>query len=152
MAAEQVSYDKTELRAVIRAFKVMDDASIAAAKRESGALAEYLQRKIIDAAGNTRNVVDDRIAAGSRVSKSSKIGEISFGFASQRFSGGGTTQMLWGGAEFGSNKYKQFPSWSGRQGRGSRGWFIYPTLRREQPYLIAQWENNFDKILKEWDR
>lgn len=152
MATEQVSYDKTELRAVIRAFKVMDDASIAAAKRESGALAEYLQRKIIDAAGNTRNVVDDRIAAGSRVSKSSKIGEISFGFASQRFSGGGTTQMLWGGAEFGSNKYKQFPSWSGRQGRGSRGWFIYPTLRREQPYLIAQWENNFDKILKEWDR
>lgn len=152
MAAEQVSYDKTELRAVIRAFKVMDDESIAAAKRESGALAEYLQRKIIDAAGNTRNVVDDRIAAGSRVSKSSKIGEISFGFASQRFSGGGTTQMLWGGAEFGSNKYKQFPSWSGRQGRGSRGWFIYPTLRREQPYLIAQWENNFDKILKEWDR
>lgn len=152
MAAEQVSYDKTELRAVIRAFKVMDEESIAAAKRESGALAEYLQKKIIDAAGNTRNVVDDRIAAGSRVSKSSKIGEISFGFASQRFSGGGTTQMLWGGAEFGSNKYKQFPSWSGRQGRGSRGWFIYPTLRREQPYLIAQWENSFDKILKEWDR
>lgn len=152
MAAEQVSYDKTELRAVIRAFKVMDDESIAAAKRESGALAEYLQRKIVDAAGRTRNIVDDRIAAGSRVSKSSKIGEISFGFASQRFSGGGTTQSLWGGAEFGSNKYKQFPSWSGRQGRGSRGWFIYPTLRAEQPYLIREWENSFDKILKEWDR
>ena len=152
MAAEQVSYDKNELRAVIRAFKVMDETSIAAAKRESGALAEYLQKKIIDAAGQTRNIVDDRIAAGSRVSKSSKIGEIGFGFASQRFSGGGTTQSLWGGAEFGSNKYKQFPSWSGRQGRGSRGWFIYPTLRREQPYLVAQWENNFDKILKEWDR
>lgn len=152
MAAEQVSYDKTELRAVIRAFKVMDEASIAAAKTQSGALAEYLQKKIIDAAGNTRNIVDDRIAAGSRVSKSSKIGEISFGFASQRFSGGGTTQSLWGGAEFGSNKYKQFPSWSGRQGRGSRGWFIYPTLRAEQPYLIREWENGFDQILKEWDR
>jgi hypothetical protein len=152
MAAEQVSYDKNELRAVIRAFKVMDEESIQAAKTQSGALATYLQRKIIDAAGRTRNVVDDRIATGSRVSKSSKIGEISFGFASQRFSGGGTTQQLWGGAEFGSNKYKQFPSWSGRQGRGSRGWFIYPTLRAEQPYLIREWENNFDQILKEWDR
>ena len=152
MAAEQVSYDKNELRAVIRAFKVMDEESIQAAKTQSGALATYLQRKIIDAAGRTRNIVDDRIAQGSRVSKSSKIGEISFGFASQRFSGGGTTQQLWGGAEFGSNKYKQFPSWSGRQGRGSRGWFIYPTLRAEQPYLIREWENNFDQILKEWDR
>ena len=152
MAAEQVSYDKNELRAVIRAFKVMDEESIQAAKTQSGALATYLQRKIIDAAGRTRNIVDDRIAQGSRVSKSSKIGEISFGFASQRFSGGGTTQQLWGGAEFGSNKYKQFPSWSGRQGRGSRGWFIYPTLRAEQPYLIREWENNFEKIVKEWDR
>lgn len=152
MAVEQVSYDKNELRAVIRAFKAMDDDSVQAAKTQSGALATYLQRKIIDAAGRTRNIVDDRIAQGSRVSKSSKIGEISFGFASQRFSGGGTTQQLWGGAEFGSNKYKQFPSWSGRQGRGSRGWFIYPTLRAEQPYLIREWENNFDQILKEWDR
>ena len=150
MAAEQVSYDKTELRAVIRAFKVMDETSIAAAKRESAALAEYLQKKIIDAAGNTRNIVDDRIAAGSRVSKSSKIGELSFGFVSQKFSGGGTTQQLWGGYEFGSNKFRQFPVWSGTFGRGSKGWFIYPTLRAEQPHIIAQWEQAFDSILKEW--
>ncbi len=40
------------------------------------------------------------------------------------------------GIEFGSNKFKQFPAYSGRQGRGSRGWFIYPTLRRIQPELI----------------
>ncbi len=53
MAAEQVSYDKNELRAVIRAFKAMDDDSVQAAKTQSGALAEYLQRKIIDAAGQS---------------------------------------------------------------------------------------------------
>lgn len=152
MAADQIAYDKTELRAVIRAFKAMDDESVQAAKTQSGALATYLQRKIIDAAGQSFNQVAPMIAQGSRVSKSSKIGEISFGFASQRLSGGGTTQMLWGGYEFGSNRYKQFPVWSGREGRGSKGWFIYPTLRAEQPYLIQQWENGFDNILKEWDR
>ena len=152
MAADQVAYDKTELRAVIRAFKAMDDESVQAAKTQSGALATYLQRKIIDAAGQSFNQVAPMIAQGSRVSKSSKIGEISFGFASQRLSGGGTTQMLWGGYEFGSNKYKQFPKWSGREGRGSKGWFIYPTLRAEQPYLVREWENGFDNILKEWDR
>jgi hypothetical protein len=43
-----------------------------------------------------------------------------------------------------------FPVWSGRFGRGSRGWFIYPTLRAEQPYIINEWENAFSKILKEW--
>jgi hypothetical protein len=153
MAEDAVAYDKAELRAVIRAFKVMDEESIAAAKTQSSALAEYLQRKIQSKAHQIRSSkVASKIADGSRVSKSSKIGEISFGFAGQKFSGGGTTQQLWGGSEFGSNKYKQFPVWSGREGRGSRGWFIYPTLRAEQPYLLKEWENGFDKILKEWDR
>jgi hypothetical protein len=150
MENDAITYDKAQLRGIIKAFGAMDDQAVAESKKQSGALVEYLQRKIIGASSFTQNLVDDRIAAGSRVSKSSKIGEISFGFASQKFSGGGTTQQLWGGAEFGSNKYKQFPNWSGKFGRGSRGWFIYPTLRQEQPYIISQWENAFDRIVKEW--
>jgi hypothetical protein len=150
MATEAIAYNKSDLRGIIGAFKAMDDQAVLEAKAVSNGLATYLQSKIISAASNTRNQGDDRIAQGSRVSKSSKIGEISFGFVSQKFSGGGTTQQLWGGFEFGSNRFKQFPRWSGRQGRGSRGWFIYPTLRAEQPHIINQWENAFTKILKEW--
>lgn len=149
---EAMSFDKAELSALFKAFKNMEDGAIAAAKEQSGALASYLQGKIINAAharGNSTKAAS-RIAEGSRVKKSSKIGELSIGFASQKFSGGGTTQMLWGGNEFGSNKYKQFPVWSGREGRGSRGWFIYPTLRREQPYIVREWEQGFQKILNEW--
>jgi hypothetical protein len=151
MTDEAIAYDKSDLRGVIKAFKAMDDEAISQAKVSSNALATYLQGKIQAKAGTlqSRNVAA-RIADGSRVSKSSKIGEISFGFAAQKFSGGATTQQLWGGSEFGSNRFKQFPVWSGREGRGSRGWFIYPTLRAEQPYIINEWENSFDKILKEW--
>jgi hypothetical protein len=150
MATETIAYDKADLRRILGAFKAMDDKAVQQAKGVSNGLATYLQSKIVSAASGTSNQADDRIAQGSRVSKSSKIGEISFGFVSQKFSGGGTTQQLWGGYEFGSNKFKQFPRWSGRFGRGSRGWFIYPTLRVEQPHIIAQWENAFTKILKEW--
>jgi hypothetical protein len=150
MADEAVAFNRQELRSVLSAFKAMDEQAVAQAKDVSNGLATYLQSKIIAAAGNRPNQAASRIAQGSRVSKSSKIGEISFGFVSQRFSGGGTTQQLWGGYEFGSNKFKQFPLWSGREGRGSRGWFIYPTLRAEQPHLIGQWLNAFDRILKEW--
>jgi hypothetical protein len=60
-------------------------------------LVEYVQKKIIDASGQTQNLIDDPIAKGSRVSKSSKIGELNLGFAAQKYSGGGTTQQLWGG-------------------------------------------------------
>ncbi|CAB4223179.1 hypothetical protein UFOVP1665_17 [uncultured Caudovirales phage] len=151
-ASEQVTYDKAELRSIIGAFKAMDDEAVAAAKRESSALAEFAQGKIQQKASTLQSsAVASRIADGSKVSKSSKIGELSFGFVGQKFSGGGTTKDLWGGSEFGSNKFKQFPVWSGREGRGSRGWFIYPTLREIQPEIVMKWENAFTKILKEWD-
>jgi hypothetical protein len=147
----EIAYDKADLRRVTSAFKAMDSEATDAAKRESSALAEFAQGKI-QAKASSRGKAAERIASGSRVSKSSKIGELSFGFVSQKFSGGGTTKDLWGGNEFGSNKYKQFPIWSGRsaKGSGSQGWFIYPTLREIQPDIIAKWENAFDRILKEW--
>ena len=150
MAAESITYNKADLRGIIKAFKAMDETAVEQAKGVSNGLATYVQSRITAAAGARPNKAASRIAQGSRVSKSSKVGEISYGFVSQKFSGGGTTQSLWGGYEFGSNKFKQFPVWSGRYGQGSRGWFIYPTLRAEQPHIVAQWENAFSKILKEW--
>jgi hypothetical protein len=151
MARDAISYDKNELRAIVRSFKAMDDQALKQAKDTTSELATFVKGKIVDAAGRTRNRLDDRVAQGAKVSKSSKIGEISFGFAGQKLSGGGTTQQLWGGAEFGSNRLKQFPVWSGREGRGSRGWFIYPTLRRVQPEIVKKWEQSFTKIVKEYN-
>ena len=149
MATDAISYDRSDLNALKRSFKAMEDKATTQAKLISGGLATYLQSKIIFTSQG-RDKASKRIAEGSVVSKSSKIGELSFGFQRQKFSGGGTTQQLWGGYEFGSNKFKQFPIWSGREGRGSKGWFIYPTLKAEQPHIIAQWEKAFNQVLKEW--
>jgi hypothetical protein len=152
MASDAIAYDKAELRAIVRSFKAMDDEALSQAKEATSELATYVQGKIKAAASTrTRNLVDNRVADGSKVSKSSKIGEISFGFAGQKLSGGATTQQIWGGVEFGSNKYKQFPVWSGREGRGSRGWFIYPTLRSAQPEILKKWEESFSKIVRKFD-
>jgi len=152
MATDGISYDKNELRAIVRSFKAMDDEALSQAKEATSELATYVQGKIkATAATRTRNLVDNRVADGSKVSKSSKVGEISFGYAGQKLSGGATTQQIWGGVEFGSNKYKQFPVWSGREGRGSRGWFIYPTLRSVQPEIVKKWEESFSKIVKEYN-
>ena len=110
MATEpKIQYDKSDLRDILKAFKAMDDGATDAAKRESSALAEFAVGAIKETAA-TRIVASkavQRVADGARVSKSSKIGEFSYGFASQRFSGGGTTQILWAGLEFGSNRFKQ---------------------------------------------
>lgn len=151
MATEAISYDKAELRAILRSFKAMDEEATNQARTQTSKLADFVRGRIISAASNSSNSVAPKIAQGSKVSKSSKIGEISFGFAIQKLSGGGTTQQLWGGYEFGSNRYKQFPVWSGREGRGSRGWFIYPTLRSVQPEIVKRWEQSFDEIVKEFN-
>ncbi len=154
MVDEPISYDRRELRSIVTAFKAMDDEAVDAAKRESGALAQYAANQI-KAYGITRTfgqAVVNRITTGVKVSKSSKIGEFSYGFASQRFSGGGSTKDLWAGYEFGSNRYRQFPRRTPTKGRGNAGYFIYPTLRKIQPELVKQWEEAFSRILKEWDK
>jgi hypothetical protein len=151
MASDAIALDKSDLSKVFKALKNMDEAATDEAKRVSGALAEYSRNEIIQTADKLQSrAVASRIATGSKVKKSSKIGEVTFGFASQKFSGGANTKQIWGGSEFGSNRYKQFPVWSGREGRGSKGWFIYPTLRKIQPYIVTEWTQAFGKILKEW--
>ena len=150
--AEVDAYNRSEIREVIKAFKAMDVTAVEEAKKVSGALADYALGKIKEAAG-TRTVatkVATRIADNGKVSKSSKVGEISLGFASQRFSGGGTTKSLWGGMEFGSNRFKQFPKRTPTLGRGNKGYFIFPTLKTAQPYIIKEWQEAFSKIIKEF--
>ena len=151
MASETIAYSRNDIRDILKAFKVMDDQATEEARIQSAALATYAAEEIKTAArGRTKSgKVAQRVADGVSISKSSKIGEFKYGFARQKFSGGANTQTLWGGVEFGSNKFKQFPAYSGRQGRGSRGWFIYPTLRRIQPELINKWQEGFSRIIKE---
>ena len=149
----KIAYDKSDLRGIARAFKGMSDEAVEAAKEESSNLAKYAagQIKVAAATRTVSGTAARRIADGVRVSATSKIGEFSYGFARQRFSGGGSTLDLLYGMEFGSNRFKQFPTRTPNRGRGNSGYFIYPTLRQIQPDLIRKWEDAFSKILKEWD-
>jgi hypothetical protein len=152
VASDPISYDRSELRDILKAFKAMDDQAIQEARTESSALATYAANQIkVSALGRQVSGAGvRRVAEGVRISKSSKIGEFSYGFASQRFSGGATTQKLWAGLEFGSNRYRQFPRRTPNRGRGNSGYFIYPTLRKIQPELVRKWEEAFATILKKW--
>jgi len=149
----KIAYDKSDLRGITRAFKGMSDEAIEAAKKESSNLAEFAADRIKIAAATrlVSGTAARRIADGVKVSKTSKIGEFSYGFARQKFSGGGSTLDLLYGMEFGSNRFKQFPTRTPNKGRGNSGYFIYSTLRQIQPDLVRQWEEAFSRILKEWD-
>ena len=152
VASDPITYDRAELSGILKAFKAMDDQAVQEARTESNALATYAANQIkVSALGRQVSGAGvRRVAEGVRISKSSKIGEFSYGFASQRFSGGATTQKLWAGLEFGSNRYRQFPRRTPNRARGNSGYFIYPTLRKIQPELVRKWEEAFATILKKW--
>jgi len=145
-------YSQKELKTLAKAFSLMGDEAISQARTTSNGLAEFAFEKIKTAAYGRQFAAKaiQRVINGGKVSKTSKTGLISIGFAGQRFSGGATTKILWPGYEFGTNRLKQFPNWSGKYGRGSRGWFIYPTLRRIQPELTKKWIAAVDQIVKKW--
>lgn len=163
VAEERVfQYDKGELRKIIFAMKNMDEQSVLEAKATTGKLVEYAVDQIKQAASDhPRPKQARRIAEGVRISKSSRIGEFSLGFAGQKFSGGATTQLneqrgsgrgILAGVEFGSNNLKQFQARTPAFGpRGNKGYFIWNTLRRIQPQIIQQWEESFARIYKKWD-
>ena len=155
MTYEQgLAYDRRELAQLIKAFKAMDAEATKIAAQSGFELSEFVAGKV-KSAGYSRYINPTavrRIVDGVSVSKTSKVGQVSYGFARQRFSGGGTTRQLWPGFEFGSKRFKQFPTYSGRFGRGGRGWFIFPTLRRLQPELVRKWEEKFSDILKIWGK
>jgi hypothetical protein len=156
------AYSKRELASLAKTFTVMGDDAVESARKVSYEIASLAQNEIRQAgysrdksAKAVRRVVD-----GATVSRTSKTGRLSYGFAGQRFSGGATTQKLWGGLEFGSSirprkdgtvrRWEQFPQYSGRYGAGSRGWFIYPTLRKIQPQLTLMWMREVNKVVKGW--
>jgi len=149
-----LAYDRRELAQLIKAFKAMDAEATKVAAETGFELSKFVSGEV-KSAGYSRYINPTavrRIVDGVSVSKTSKVGQVSYGFARQRFSGGGTTRQLWPGFEFGSKRFKQFPTYSGRFGRGGRGWFIFPTLRRLQPELVRKWEDKFGDILKIWGK
>jgi hypothetical protein len=158
-----IVYDKKELAQFAKVIRNMSEIAVEETKRRVGELAQRELSEIRRVAAS-RGKVADRVAQGGKVKKSSLLGEVSFGFASQKFSGGATTQFntrndtkgnrlgIGAASEFGSSKYPQFPRWSGPmpKGPGSRGWFIYPTIRHLQPTIIKEFEEILLDIRKEF--
>jgi hypothetical protein len=158
-----IVYDKKELAQFAKVIRNMSEIAVEETKRRVGELAQRELSEIRRVAAS-RGKVADRVAQGGKVKKSSLLGEVSFGFASQKFSGEATTQFntrndtkgnrlgIGAASEFGSSKYPQFPRWSGPmpKGPGSRGWFIYPTIRHLQPTIIKEFEEIILTARKEW--
>lgn len=157
------AYNKGEINSIISIIRKMGEEAQDQAREISGSLVEYAVKEIQSSARQyPRPKQATRIAEGIRISKKSVIGEFGIGFASIKFSGGATSQLREGniptnailaGVEFGARKHKHFLPRTPKFGlRGNQGYFIWPTMRKIQPDLIAKWEEAFKKIVAGWSR
>ena len=146
------AFTQRELRSLAKTFQVMGDEAVDKSKAIAYEISQISKKEIVQAgygrtvsAKGVRRVVD-----GASISRTSKTGRLSYGLAGQRFSGGGSTKILWRGLEFGSKNFRQFPAFSGRLGRGSKGYFIFPTLRKIQPELTLKYVKAMNDAVKGW--
>lgn len=157
-ATVEATYDKGDLRIILRSYKAMEAEAVEVGKKVGYELASEMLGLIKNAA---RTAQEQRIAGTGRASKSSKIGEFMFGYERTAFSGGAATfknfekkppygKGILAGVEFGSDRLPNFRPRSAGLNGGNEGYWIYPTLRANQDTIIAKWEAAFSDILRKF--
>ena len=146
-----VKVDK-DYRGLLKAFGKMDDVAKNDMKKIASALAErganYAKGAASRAPYNVRQAV--AVADSIKISKSDKAPSFSVGGRTKVGSSAFSAGYVIMGNEFGSKDYKQFPRRSPSQGRGNRGWWLYPAMARFQPTIAQEWLKGYEKIRDAW--
>jgi hypothetical protein len=158
------------LRETLRAFSRLDKETQKAARDEVQKVANLLAREIAQSGrgqGDRRNAHVASSVRGTRErSPVVKVG------SAQRMAGGGRPRAsdLMFGMEFGSTNVGsrggdnatvrggrpgwRFPERTPKApgGRGNVGYWIMPTVRRQQPRVVSLWAAALEKAAREWGR
>jgi hypothetical protein len=143
---------KTELKQKVKGIAswVAEDIKRAAAHAPMGAQASQVALSVRANLDRTPNVT---IGGSKKAKVSRKITE--------RNPAPTVGQLLYG-SEFGAdptsvngqfpNGGRRFPFRSPQRGQGSEGYWIYPTLRSNQPRITKEWHEAVDNVLSNWTK
>jgi len=165
--------DPKDLQNLYAAFKRLTDEANNELKSQVTAISAWTATKIQAAASNAPYMPKQasRVADTVRANKD-KIPNVTIGGSKRNFSGGAAVgEVLFGsefGAEpyltkkkngsnlgansFGKNKGRRFPPMSPPYNGGNEGYWIFPTLRREQATITSAWITAVDSVLNNWSK
>jgi hypothetical protein len=142
----ELRVDDKDLRNLLRSFNRMDDIAKNDMRKIAGDISERVANQVkqnASAYGNPRQ--NQAVVQSLKLSKSEKSPYFSLG-GSQRVTSRGTAAgNILAGAEFGSNRFRQFPPH-----RGQQGYFIFPTLRAMQKQITREWLDGYKLIRDAW--
>ena len=165
--------DPKDLKNLYAAFKTLTDEANNELKSQVTAISAWTATKIQAAASLAPYMPKQasRVADTVRPNKD-RIPNITIGGSKRNFSGGAAVgEVLFGsefGAEpfltkkkngsnlgantFGKSKGRRFPPMSAPYNGGNEGYWIFPTLRREQPAITSAWITAVDSVLNNWSK
>lgn len=147
--------DPADKRSLYKAFKDMDDNSKNELKREVQSISQWMADEIVSAAQTAPRPEQAKAIARSVKARKDRMPYIVIGGARYKTQHGTPVGVIMHGNEFGSNRFRQFPWWSGKSptGRGSNGYWIYPTLRSKQARLTHEWKQAIERwVINPWGR
>jgi len=163
--------DDKEVSAILRAFRNLDKEANTRLKDLSRNIAGDMVLELKNAARGAPFYSDQamEVAKTIRLARD-RVPSVSIGGA-RRFTNRRGERVPVGlivtGSEFGSviprqrERFKkpnqsrgglQFPPRSPRLGRGNRGWWVFPRLRRLQPDILRRWLEGAQDVADEWKR
>ena len=157
--------DLRDLRGLLKALNKMDDDSKKALKDDVASISAWTAGaiKMSGYVGSPMPRQTAIVASTVRANKD-RIPNVTIGGSRGRASGGANAGILLFGNEFGSDRntfgsagnfpnggYK-FPARTPREGRGNRGYWIFPTLKALQPEITRRWKQAVGTVYGEWSR
>lgn len=151
-----------EIRALLKALNEMDNESKNALKEKVKGIASWVAEDIKRAAASAPMPKQStRVAQTTRANKD-RVPSVTIGGSRVKFSGGAVSGDVLYGSEFGAdptsisgkfpNGGRRFPYRSPDRGQGSQGYWIYPTLRANQPKITREWHEAVDNVLDNWTK
>jgi hypothetical protein len=170
MAAETrtsitVRPDLADYRGLLKAISVMDKEAQVNLKNDVYGISAWTARGI-QQAGYAHPVYPRQasIIAQSVRAARDRVPTVYVGGGKGRVSGGANSGQLLFGNEFGGDRNAfgnksafpnggyRFPARTSREGRGNKGYWIFPTLKDMQPEIKRRWFAAVDKVMDNWAR
>ena len=151
--------DVEGLREVLRALSRIDKEAQNAVRDEVQKIANMLAREVTQAGNRSRDPRTRHVARSVRGTRERtpviKIGRATRLPVSRGGLGPRASDLMFG-MEFGANQSGRngfrFPPRTERLGQGNEGYWIYPTIRRQQPRVVDLWAAALEKVAAEWGK
>lgn len=156
--------DLGDYRALLKAISAMDKASQGALKNEVASISRWTAQGMVYASYGAVMPKQAAIVAATIRPAKDRVPTVYIGGSRGRASGGANAGQLLFGNEFGSDRNAKgskgsfpnggyrFPDRSPDEGKGSRGYWIFPTLKSMQPEIRRRWLDAVNKVMDNWAR